>query len=256
MFIMTTQKQHIKVYVLFALLFFMCLFTVKTTNAQTPINMLGDWSINANRHNSTIKITDQNGMNFSGTIFTENLVNGRITGNRVTFTRMWSSGNLRQDYTGIVTVNANGTMTMRGTFTQNGRGSYSWTAQKQQGRSVGSSPPPQSSTPNLNLQYEFATEKQATANMRGNWTINANNHRSSMNVTTQNGNDFSGKLFSENLVNGKISGNRVTFTRMWSSGKLRQDYTGTLTVNKDGSMTIRGTFTQNGKGSYNWTASK
>jgi hypothetical protein len=41
---------------------------------------------------------------------------------------------------------------------------------------------------------------------------------------------------------------------MWDNKKLRQDYTGTLTIGADGKGTIAGSFTQNLTGNYQWTA--
>jgi hypothetical protein len=70
----------------------------------------------------------------------------------------------------------------------------------------------------------------------------------------QNGTRFSGTIFSEKMIDGAIVGDTVRFTRMWGSRNLRQDYTGKLTVGADGRGKITGTFTQNLKGSFPWTA--
>ena len=56
------------------------------------------------------------------------------------------------------------------------------------------------------------------------------------------------------MIDGAIVGDTVRFTRMWGSRNLRQDYTGKLTVGADGRGKITGTFTQNLKGSFPWTA--
>lgn len=102
----------------------------------------------------------------------------------------------------------------------------------------------------------------ATApDMIGEWSITANNYRGRINITVQTENEFSGTVHidsgkTENLINGKIDADVVTFTRAWSSGTLRQDYTGALTIDSDGNASISGTFTQNGASLYNWSAAK
>lgn len=98
-------------------------------------SLLGDWNINANNYVGILHITSQTGASFSGTVnidpgATEQLENGLIAGNKVTFTRMWPNGSLRQDYTGTLSKDASGKWTMKGTFTQNNAGLYQWSATK------------------------------------------------------------------------------------------------------------------------------
>lgn len=112
----------------------------------------------------------------------------------------------------------------------------------------------------------FAPDKAAAAqagsyDLTGKWSITASSHRGTFEITNQSGDTFSGTVNidagkTERLTNGKISGNTFTFTRMWDSGTLRQDYTGTLSVDANGNASISGTFTQNGASSYKWTATK
>ncbi len=113
--------------------------TAPTTTAATAqtasYDLTGKWNITANRSSGTFEITSQSGNTFSGTVSidagkTERLINGLITGNTVTFTRMWDSGSLRQDYTGTLSVDASSNVGISGTFTQNNAGSYNWTATK------------------------------------------------------------------------------------------------------------------------------
>ena len=94
-----------------------------------------------------------------------------------------------------------------------------------------------------------------TVVLTGEWDINANNYHGKITITQHEGNQFSGRIYGEQLVNGRIDGNKVTFTRLWASG-FRQDYTGTLSTGPDGRTTITGSFTQQGTGSYNWTATQ
>jgi hypothetical protein len=99
------------------------------------VSLVGDWNINANNYVGILHITSQTGASFSGTVnidpgATEQLTNGLINGNKVTFTRMWAGGNLRQDYSGILSKDAGGKWTMKGTFSQNNANSYQWSATK------------------------------------------------------------------------------------------------------------------------------
>lgn len=119
-------------------------------SAAAP-DMLGEWSITANASRGHINIASQSGSEFSGTVHidsgrTEKLINGRISGNTITFTRAWNSSTLRQDYTGTLTVNGDGSASMSGTFSQNGAGSYKWSATKMKPMSV---PPTQTSSDGL-----------------------------------------------------------------------------------------------------------
>ncbi len=100
-----------------------------------------------------------------------------------------------------------------------------------------------------------APTKPGIADLTGQWDINANGDRGKMAITQQEGNRFSGTVYGEQLIDGRMDGNQVTFTRMWPSG-FRQDYTGTLTIGPDGKATIAGTFTQQRTGKYQWTATR
>lgn len=118
-------------------------------SAATP-DMLGEWSVTAHSSSGSINITNQSGREFSGTVNidagnTEKLINGRISGNTVTFTRAWDSGSLRQDYTGTITISG-GSASMSGTFSQNGAGSYTWSATKMTPMSSPATPTPTPST--------------------------------------------------------------------------------------------------------------
>ncbi len=107
----------------------------------------------------------------------------------------------------------------------------------------------------------FGAAAAGTPDMLGEWSITANNSRGLLNITAQSGSDFSGTVHidsgrTEKLINGRISGDTVSFTRSWDSGTLHQDYTGTLTVSAGGSATMSGTFSQNGSSSWKWSATK
>jgi hypothetical protein len=97
-----------------------------TALAQQGGNLTGEWDINANNHRGKMTINQQ-GSHFTGTFLGDQLIEGTITGNTVTFTRKISQ---IQHYTGTLTVAADGTATITGTFTQNRSGSYKWTATK------------------------------------------------------------------------------------------------------------------------------
>lgn len=111
------------------------------------------------------------------------------------------------------------------------------------------------------VQPSDAVNTSGGPNLTGQWRIIGNGYGGSFNVSNQDGNNFTGTVDytghgTQNLINGNLSGDIFTFTRMWDSGTLRQDYTGKLTIDANGKATISGTFTQNGSSSYNWTAEK
>ncbi len=113
---------------------------------RTPsgaVVLTGEWNINANNHRGQMTINQQ-GSRFTGTILGDQLIEGTITGNTVTFTRKISQ---TQHYTGTLTVAADGTATMTGTFTQNRGGSYKWTATKTTPSPPTAPEPPPATTP-------------------------------------------------------------------------------------------------------------
>ncbi len=118
---------------LMALVAMICLITAATSVFAIPTTevptMLGTWDANCNGHIGTINITSQVGATFAGTSLDETpLVDGLITRNSVTYRR--NIGNIRQDYQGILSIAADGTAVMQGTFSQDGAGSYQWIATK------------------------------------------------------------------------------------------------------------------------------
>ena len=197
-------------------------------------DLTGEWEFTGNNYPGTMMIALHNGSNFSGKLYAELLEGGVVVGSVVSFSRIWQSGNLRQDFTGVLDTDASGRMTMNGTFSQNGSGSYTWSATKK------TSQPP----------------KVTIISLKGAWDLVGNGYPGPMDITIQNGDSFSGTLYAEKLVEGRISGKTVTFTRSWGGSSLRQDFTGTITVDGSGRITMSGTFSQNGTGSYQWTATK
>lgn len=94
----------------------------------------------------------------------------------------------------------------------------------------------------------------ASTNMLGTWDHVGNGHRTQLIVKNQQGQAFSGVMHGDPLINGVVDGNTVTFTR---DIPQRQDYSGTVTQSPDGSLTMRGTFTQKGiTGTYGWSSRK
>jgi hypothetical protein len=90
--------------------------------------------------------------------------------------------------------------------------------------------------------------------LRGNWNHDGNGHKTKLIVKEQQGNKSSGTMHGNPLINGVISGNKVTFTR---DIPQRQDYTGTITVDSDGNVRMSGTFTPVGSNSlYKWNSEK
>jgi hypothetical protein len=197
-------------------------------------DLTGEWEFTGNNYPGTMMIAVHNGSNFSGKLYAELLEGGVVAGSVVSFSRIWQSGNLRQDFTGVLGTDASGRMTMNGTFSQNGSGSYTWSATKKTGQ------PP----------------KVTIISLKGVWDLVGNGHPGPMDITIQNGDSFSGTLYAEKLVEGRISGTTVSFTRSWGGSSLRQDFTGTIAVDGSGRITMSGTFSQNGAGSYPWTAKK
>jgi hypothetical protein len=197
-------------------------------------DLVGEWEYTGNGYPGTMIIAVQNEAKFSGKIYSELLENGVVTGSAVSFSRIWQSGNFRQDFTGTLGVDASGRMTMNGTFSQNGSGSYTWSATKM-----------------------TAQAPQVTViNLKGTWELVGNGYMGPMDISIQNGDSFSGTLYAEKLVEGKIAGTTVSFIRSWGGASLRQEYAGTIAVDGSGRITMSGTFSQNGAGSYPWTATK
>jgi hypothetical protein len=153
-------------------------------------------------------------------------------------------GNIHQDYTGTLTITADGKATISGIFTQDGAGEYKWTASNREKMILN----PESTTQPISII------QPNIPNLRGIWDGVGNGYGGTINITTQNGIDFSGICFDTPLTIGKVSGTKVSFTRM--IGNIRQDYTGTLTITADGKATISGTFTQDGAGEYKWMVTK
>jgi len=88
--------------------------TPQATVPTTLFDLSGTWSINANRFLGELSIT-QSGTTFSGTVLGNTIGDGRIqTDGTVSFERV--IGNSKQVYTGKVTRDASGGLTMQGTF--------------------------------------------------------------------------------------------------------------------------------------------
>ncbi|MDD4218217.1 MAG: hypothetical protein PHZ24_12895, partial [Bacteroidales bacterium] len=149
----------------------------------------------------------------------------------------------RQDYTGTITVDTDGTVRMSGTFTQLGTSTvYKWHSEKTV------------KTTQSSVQPASNPTTGGTYNLRGDWNHEGNGHKTKLVVAEQNGDKFSGTMHGNPLINGKINGNTVTFTRNISQ---RQDYTGTITVDTDGTVRMSGTFTQLGTSTvYKWHSEK
>jgi len=263
--------------------------------------LLGGWDLNANGHVGTLEITQQSQNSFSGTMLGTPLINGLISGSDVRFTRDIPQ---RQEYTGTIVVESDGSMTMGGTFTQIDTGStlYNWTARKtaplqqytlryQAGPNGSLNGDPEQvvaaggsgtavlavpdsgyrfvrwsdgSTANPRTDTNVASDLSVSAvfeivgpghTLLGVWSLDANGHVGTLEITQQAQNSFSGTMLSSPLINGFTAGSEVAFTR---DIPQRQEYTGTIVVESDGSMTMGGTFTQIDTGStlYNWTARK
>ncbi len=107
----------------------------------------------------------------------------------------------------------------------------------------------------LVCQSSFALAQPSNVpDLTGEWRIIGNNYPGKLVVSKQTGSRFSGTVYNERMVDGIIAGNTISFTRKWDNKKLRQDFTGELTIGADGKGTITGTFTQDLKGNFQWTA--
>ncbi|NLI76770.1 MAG: hypothetical protein GX442_10055 [Candidatus Riflebacteria bacterium] len=94
-------------------------------------DLRGTWSLVANGHAGKLVIEDQEGPSFSGRFlfpqygYDQPLIDGRIEGNTVVFTRDIPQV---QVHSGVLSASGEGSMSMVGTFTQSGSGAYSWNA--------------------------------------------------------------------------------------------------------------------------------
>ena len=229
--------------------------TEAKTLTLAPVNMLGEWNHVGNGFSTKLIVKKQQGNSFSGVMHGDPLINGVISGNKVTFTRDIPQ---RQDYTGTITINPDGSMAMSGTFTQKGivNRVYNWSSSKSSSpKTGGAAVAAKSATKSPVAKTEAKTLTLAPVNMLGEWNHVGNGFSTKLIVKKQQGNSFSGVMHGDPLINGVISGNKVTFTR---DIPQRQDYTGTITINPDGSMAMSGTFTQKGivNRVYNWSSSK
>ncbi len=104
-----------------------------TTAPVSSINMIGEWSLSTGRgFKGKVTVSEQSGTSFTGKInidgsAVESLSNGVISGNTITFTRLWANGT-NQKYTGTYSVK-NGTATVAGNFSGAG-GSDTWSMTK------------------------------------------------------------------------------------------------------------------------------
>lgn len=117
--------------------------------ASDTINMLGEWSLSTGRgFKGKVTVSDQNGMNFTGKInidgtATESLTDGKISGNTITFTRLWANG-MNQKFVGTYSVK-DGIATVSGDFSGAG-GSDTWKMTKAAGEAPKPEPTPPSDT--------------------------------------------------------------------------------------------------------------
>jgi len=103
--------------------------TVFGDTTQEMPSMLGIWDADCNGFTGTINITSQTGASFAGTSLDDTpLVDGMIIRNTITYRR--NIGEIRQDYRGVLRISLDGTAVMQGTFSQDGVGSFQWTATK------------------------------------------------------------------------------------------------------------------------------
>jgi len=254
-----SKRKQIKVIALYLVL----LLTLSTTAfAMVDIgaeayDMLGEWEYVSGRgYKGTVKVTEQSGSDFTGTISinssnVESLPDGKISGNTITFTRLWSSG-MGQAYNGTFSV-SNGIATISGNFTGLG-GSDTFVMTKKVSQ-ITPAPTPTPSTPTI---------PSSIIDMRGIWDTKHNRdvYSGTLNVQNQDGNEFTGEINIdgsriEKLTEGSIEGNVMKFTRQWSGGGLWQDYVGTITIDANGYIRVEGTFTQSGGSTiYDWWAIK
>jgi len=201
------------------------------------VDLGGEWDLVGNGFAGTMTISNQQGPRFSGMVYSEKLIDGQISGGKISFIRKWDSG-FQQEFYGTLTIDLAGKATMEGTFTQNGGGSYVWTATKKN-----------------RVSQPGVPQAPGIPDVSGNWDIVGNGHVGTMSISSQQGARFSGMVYTEKLVDGQIAGGKISFIRKWDSG-FQQEFYGTLTVDSQGKATMEGTFTQNGGGSYVWTATR
>lgn len=108
-----------------------------------------------------------------------------------------------------------------------------------------------------------AVEAAKPGSLVGEWKIVGRHNEGTLLIQEQSGAGFSGRAYPDQamhdtVISGSVSGNTVSFVRTgWKQfPNLRQDFTGTTGVDKDGRMFIEGTSSQNGQGSYWWKATK
>lgn len=221
-------------------------------------NLTGKWDIRANQTKGTLHVSMQNGTRFSGTIFSEKMIDGAIVGDTVRFTRMWGSRNLRQDYTGKLTVGADGRGKITGTFTQNLKGSFPWTATStfpiKNGSSAAASPA--ATKPNA------APGGALPIDVSGSWSFRGDRNQTGRVNIWQNGQHFTviscwpkteenlkAGIWSSYKGEGTFQGRRMVFKVLPSNREGRsadQGYVYYWTISEDNSR-ITGYYTRHGK---------
>lgn len=220
--------------------------------ARTPgvPDLTGDWDHVGNGSRTVLKISRQEGNTFSGTMHGDPLINGRIEGNRVTFTRRISA---TQIYTGTLSVDGTGRLRMEGTFTQkNSRGTYAWSSVKRVpgGQSVAHPKPHPRIT-------EVPVSAGTSVDLMGTWTIGIRGGFSGrLIIDRQAGGTFEA-LADGVRIKGTISGKVVTFSKPFGNGKQFQKFVGKILFNTSGNIAMEGTLRQsNTTRSYYWSASR
>ena len=242
----------------------------KQADAPKLGSLAGDWEILSPGQKGKLLILEQSGSRFSGRAYPDQpshdtVIQGNIDGIRVTFVRTgWKQfTNLRQDFTGTLGVDDAGKDVMKGTFSQNGKGSTIWSATRIGPVQAAPSAPekasapekepvaetPQPAPPSTTKEMPSTAQSTAANAVAGVWNINANRHSGKIEFT-HSGGGLSGRVqFGqgkwETLKDVRFDGRTLGFLR--PIPKLDQRYTGVL-----GAEGIKGTFDQAGAGSYSW----
>ena len=230
---------------------FLCLASVAGwASAQGSYRLLGDWDHVGNGTRTILTVSRQSGNTFSGTMHGDPLIDGRIDGNRVTFTRKISS---TQYYTGTLSVDGAGRLRMDGNFTQNGyRATYRWSSvhRVKMGNVSTKQPPHPSIT-------EVSESAGTSMDLRGTWTIGIRGGFSGRLVIDRQAASAFEALSDGVRIKGTISGKVVTFSKPFGNGKQFQKFVGKILFNSSGNVAMEGTLQQsNTTRSYYWSASR
>jgi len=233
-----------------------CAHSLALAQPSNVPDLTGEWHIIANKSTGKLVVSQQTSARFSGTVFNNAMVEGIIAGKTVSFTRSW--GGSRQDYTGELMIGADGKGTITGSFTQNHKGNFPWTATSVAPLRRSTSNPAPPSAP----QPSAGPGKTPPIDVSGSWSFKGDRNQIGRVNIWQNGQHFTvvtswpstdadhkAGIWKSYKGEGTFQGRQMVFKVMPSNRDGRsadQGYVYYWTISNDNSR-ITGYYTRHGK---------